>query len=92
MIEPITSIFIPETREINDIRKKFTLYTVSIKGVFLALIAGPVKSFAVSKRYKEFYELNQQLNWIASAPPFPEKSWFSLSSHAVEQRRKDLER
>ena len=87
--EPITSIFIPETRDILA-PTRHTAYIVSV--------GGPVRSFTLSKRYSDFNKLHQDLVDLDSRgtpEELPKKSFNFMgigeTPEFIEERRKALE-
>ena len=88
--EPITSIFIPETRDLT-LPSRHTVYIISV--------GGPVRAYSLTKRYRDFHSLDEQLSELDSRGTpikLPQKSFNFLgigeTKEFVEERRKGLER
>src|SRR3954469_22645913 len=88
--EPVTSIRIPSYEVVTG-PSKYVIYTINLQG--------PVRSWAVTKRYSELDSLNHKLNILSLTPvQLPGKTLFSsLPSQAfntdfLSTRRTGLER
>ncbi|KAI8900901.1 Phox homologous domain-containing protein [Globomyces pollinis-pini] len=82
MSEPILSISINETREIQK-PSRHTVYIINLRG--------PVRSWSVPHRYNDFCELHKDLSAIQiPLGELPPKSLALFNSNVIEERKSQL--